>query len=669
MMEKKIIALSGNPNSGKTTIFNALTGSRQKVGNWPGVTVERKEGTLKIGEETVTVVDLPGCYGLTASSLDEKIARDFLIEERPFLVAVVLDSSNLERNLYLPLQLMELGLSKLILIFNMMDEAKARGIEIDTQTISRVLGVPVVRTVANRGIGIKELKRTISSELKSEGPPKPPFRYSEDLEAAISELEDMLNGWNSLQGIPTRWLSIKLLEGDEEYTEKVDSAVLSKVERLKKSLESKLGYDLATAFVEQRYGYIKGIIGEAVKKKRDIWEEITLSDRIDRFITNRFLGIPIFLFIIWMTFKFTFSLGGVLADYIDSIFGILGDKTSWLIQILHGPTWLSSLVKDGIIGGVGAVLTFFPNIFCLFLAISFLEEVGYMARGAFVMDRIMHAMGLHGKSFIPMILGFGCNIPGIMAARTLENEKDRIITILVNPLISCSARLPIYVLFAGALFPKNKDTVILSMYILGVILAILMARLFKSTFFKGEPAPLIMELPPYRIPTWKGVFIAAWHRSSLFVKKAGTIILAAVILVWFLASMPPGVEYASGSSLVGKLGSFLAPLFKPAGFGSWQAAVALLFGIMAKESVVGTLGTLYHAEDKALSSVIASKFTPLGAYAFMVMSLVYIPCIATIAAIKKETGSWRWTAFAVFYSLALGWGLATAIYQVGRLLF
>ncbi len=408
--------------------------------------------------------------------------------------------------------------------------------------------------------------------------------------------------------------------------------------------------------------------GEFVKEKWSLDQRLSFSDRIDRVVTNRFLGLPIFLFFMWLTFKLTFSVGGVFLDYIDTFFGLLGEKAALLIQVVHGPSWLASLLQEGIIGGVGSVLVFLPNIFFLFLAISIMEETGYMARGAFVMDRLMHAMGLHGKSFIPMVLGFGCNVPAIMATRTLENPKDRIVTILVNPLMSCSARLPIYVLFAGALFSAHQGTVIFSLYLLGVVLAILLARLFKTIFFKGEPAPLVMELPPYRLPTWRSVLLNTWHRSMIFVKKAGTVIFVTVVLIWFLASMPLGVEYASRQSIIGHIGTLLAPILKPAGFGLWQAAVALFFGILAKEVVVGTLGTLYGTGEEKLGASIAQHFTPLTAYAFMVMSLVYIPCIATIGVIRRETNSWKWTGFAIGYSLILGWMLAVLVYQGGKLL-
>ncbi len=671
----KLIALAGNPNSGKTTIFNALTGSRQKVGNWPGVTVEKKEGKLSLNGEEITVVDLPGIYSLTASSIDEKIARDFLIKERPYLVVVVLDASNLERNLYLPIQLMELGVSKVILVFNMMDQVRAKGMEIDMDGLSKVLGVPIVGTIANRGVGIEKLKAVIKDELEKEGifKKEPVFRYKGRLEDAIKELEEILSDEEIFKNIPARWLSIKLLEGDIEYLSLLEKSrsrerIESVVRGWRKRIEEDIGYDLDTAIIEWRYAFIEGLVHEFVRKKLDLMEVLTLSDKIDRVVTNRFLGLPIFLLILWLMFKFTFDVGGIFADHIDAFFGVLAERAGDLIRSIGGPDMLASFISEGVIGGVGSVLVFLPNIFFLFLCIAIIEESGYMARGAFVMDRIMHALGLHGKSFIPMVIGFGCNVPAIMATRTLDNPKDRIVTILVNPLMSCSARLPIYILFAGALFSRHQGTVIFSLYLLGILLAILMARIFKGIFFKGEPSPLIMELPPYHLPTWKAVFLSAWQRSKVFLFKAGTIILGTVIVIWFLASFPRGVEYGSAQSFAGRIGQFLAPIFKPAGFGFWQAAVSLIFGILAKEVVVGTLGTLYGAEEEKLGTVIAKHFTPLSAYSFMAMSLIYIPCAATIAVIKRETNSWRWTLFAVFYSLLLGWIVATLIYQVGSLM-
>lgn len=660
-MKKAKIALAGNPNSGKTTVFNNLTGGRQHVGNWPGVTVEKKEGAFTYDGHEITVVDLPGIYSLTAYSLDERIARDFLLREKPDAVVVVIDASNLERNLYLATQLLELG-SNVILDLNMMDIVRNKRVEIDTKKLSAVLGISIIETVGHKGQGMEGMKEAIIEALGEKGDS---FKidYDQDIESEIETLQKAV----TLPGYPSRWVAIKLLEGDAEILKRViDKKADSLVLECQTRLERHLGYDLETALVERRYGFLSGLVKESVRKRFDIMERLDISDRIDRVLVNRFLGIPIFLGMMWLVFQLVFSFGGPLADGIDVFMGWLGESVSSGIKAVGGPQWLSSLLSDGIIGGVGSVLVFLPNIMLLFLAIAILEASGYMSRAAFVMDRFMHALGLHGKSFIPMLLGFGCNIPGIMATRTLESNKDRILTILVNPLMSCSARLPIYILFAGAFFSRNQGLVIFSLYLLGIILAVVVARIFKGIFFKGEVAPLIMELPPYRLPTIKGVLIHMWERSSLFLRKAGTIIFIGVVLIWFLASLPLGVEYASQGSLIGKLGALFAPLLKPAGFGFWQAGVALFFGILAKEVVVGTLGTLYGVEGAGLTSVIQNQFTSLSAYAFMVMALVYIPCIAAIATIKRET-DWKWTGLAVGYSLVLGWGLAVLIYQIGAL--
>jgi ferrous iron transport protein B len=660
-MKKTMIALAGNPNSGKTTVFNSMTGGRQHVGNWPGVTVEKKEGIFSHDTHEITVVDLPGIYSLTAYSMDERIARDFLLKEKPNAVVVVIDASNLERNLYLVTQLLELG-SNVILDLNMMDMIWSKGLDIDTSKLSAVLGVPVIETVAHKGKGIELLKQAII-EISGKKADSFKINYDQDIEEQIETLQNAI----TLPGYPSRWVAIKLLEGDAEILKRVkDSNAESVVLESQAKLERHLGYDLETALVERRYAFLSGLVKESTRKTLDLMDRLDISDRIDRILVNRYLGIPIFLAMMWLVFQLVFTLGAPLADGIDSFMFWFGEAASSGITGMKGPQWLSSLLSDGIIGGVGSVLVFLPNIMLLFLAIAILEASGYMARGAFVMDRFMHALGLHGKSFIPMLLGFGCNIPGIMATRTLESEKDRILTILVNPLMSCSARLPIYVLFAGAFFSRNQGLVIFSLYLMGIILAVVVARIFKGVFFKGEVAPLIMELPPYRLPTIKGVLIHMWERSSLFLRKAGTIIFLGVVLIWFLASLPLGVEYASEQSVIGKLGLLFAPLLKPAGFGSWQAGVALLFGVLAKEVVVGTLGTLYGVQEAGLTSVIQTEFTALSAYAFMVMALVYIPCIAAIATIKRET-DWKWTGLAVGYSLVLGWGLAVLIYQIGAL--
>jgi ferrous iron transport protein B len=659
---KKIkIALAGNPNSGKTTIFNNLTGGRQHVGNWPGVTVEKKEGKFTYNSCEITVVDLPGIYSLTAYSLDERIARDFLLKEKPEVVIAIIDASNLERNLYLVTQLIELR-SNVILDMNMMDIVRSKGVQIDTGKISVVFGIPVIETAAHTGEGMESLKKTMVETSAQKGES---FKidYGQDIEEEIEKLQKAVN----LPEFPPSWVAIKILEGDPEILKRLEgSKSQTQVLQSQTRLERHLEYDLETALVEKRYGFLSGLVKESTRKSYDLMERLDISDQIDRVLVNRFLGIPIFLGMMWLVFQLVFTLGGPMANGIDNLISWLGVTASGIAEELGGPKWFSSLLSDGIINGVGSVLVFLPNIMLLFLAIAILEASGYMARAAFVMDRFMHALGLHGKSFIPMLIGFGCNIPGIMAARTLESEKDRILTLLVNPLMSCSARLPIYILFAGAFFPKYQGWVVFSLYFLGIILAIIVARIFKSLFFGGEVSPLIMELPPYRMPTIKGVAIHMWERSSLFLKKAGTIIIAGVILIWLLASLPIGVGYASQQSLIGRLGTFFAPLLEPAGFGFWQAAVALLFGIMAKEVVVGTLGTLYGVEGGGLKEVIMAHFTLVSAYAFMVMSLIYIPCLAAMATIKRET-NWKWTFLAAGYSLLLGWLTAVAVFQLGKI--
>ncbi len=671
--EKEIvIAIAGNPNCGKTVIFNTLTGARQHVGNWPGVTVEKKEGRFVHGGRRIKVVDLPGTYSLGAYSEDEAVARDYILFEKPDVVVNVVDSTNMERNMYLTCQLLEMGV-KVVMALNMYDEAKARKLEIDMKKLSFLLGVPVIPTVATKNQGMTELIQAVLESSGVPGAQTPGINYGNDVEEVVKRLQDGIKKDSGLSAYNARLLAVKFLERDstiEELLRKsMEYAALKEYrDHWAKKLEAMWGDDIEVFFAEKRYGFISGIVRETLKKYMSAEEKQSISDKIDRVVTNRYLGIPIFLLAMWGVFQFTFTLGTPLAGLIEAFFGWLGSLINGGLAAAGAPVLLNSLIVDGIIGGAGSVIVFMPNIFLLFFAISLLEDSGYMARAAYITDRFMHTLGLHGKSFIPMIVGFGCNVPAILATRTLDNKRDRLVTILINPLMSCSARLPVYILFTGAFFSAQQGLIIFSLYFLGIVLAILMGVLFKKFIFKGETSHFVMELPPYRVPTLRSTFIHMWDRGSAFIKKAGTIIVAVVVLVWVLSSLPAGVEYASPTSFLGRIGGFIAPVFRPAGFGTWEASVALLFGIVAKEVVVGTLGTVYGAGEEGLAAILAATWTPLSAFSFMVMTLLYIPCVATIGAIRRETNSWGWTGFAIGYSLVLGWIMAVIVYQIGSLL-
>jgi ferrous iron transport protein B len=676
-----VIALAGNPNTGKTSLFNRLTGSRASVGNWPGVTVERKEGTMRVGGEELTVVDLPGIYSLGAASVDEQIAAEFILRDRPDVAVVVVDASNLERSLYLVVQLLEMG-QPAVVALNMVDAADSRGIQVDVTALERLLGVPVVPTVATSGEGVEGLKTRVAARLAAlrgegsfgEGRRDFVVPYGERVERVLRRLEEALSGLGiTFPGASPRLAAVKLAEGDTLFLSALaknlhapefEEVLQGESDRL----EKELGYDLQTAVIERRWGFLSGVAAEAVRRDLSIAERLSLSDRIDRVVTHRLLGLPLFLGITWLVFTLTYLLGDPAADFLDGAIGSLGEWLGGVLASMGASDLLQSFVMDGVVGGVGSVVVFFPHIFLLFVFIATLEDSGYMARGAFVMDRIMHFLGLHGKSFIPMLLGFGCNVPSIMSTRILDRPRDRMITLLVLPFMSCSARLPVYVLFAGVFFGERAPLAIFSLYVLGILVAVAAAKILGSTLFKGESSHLVMELPPYHLPTLRGVFRSAWERGAMFLKKAGTFIFAAVILVWAGANLPLGVEYASQESLVGRLGSAVAPLLEPAGFGSWQAGVALVFGLLAKEVVVGTFGTLLGVGEEGIAAVLPQFFTPLAAYAFLVMTLLYIPCVAVIAAFKRETNSWKWTGFLVLYTTLLAYGAAVLVYQGGRLL-
>ena len=655
----KTIALVGNPNAGKTTLFNALTGGQERVGNWPGTTVELVEGSFSISGEQIRVIDLPGIYGLSAFSLDEKIARDFLLKEKVDLVVVVIDSSNLERNLYLLVQIREMGLNTVVAL-NMWDVMEKMSAELDERAFKQIIGAcDVVRTVGNQGRGIRRLKKAILSCLRSSQPVSAlRVDYGEELERIIRGLEGL--------GL-SRSLALSLLEGDFELVD-LDEERLRRAKDLYNEAQRIYGSDLSLYIAERRYGFIRALLNESLRRNVDLGKRLVFSEYVDRIITNRVLGIPLFLLVMYLMFTTVFKVSEPLVSLIESFLNWCSLQVGGILKAVGAPHLLISFLTDGIIDGVGSILIFLPNIFFLYVFISILEDSGYLARVAFIMDKFMHKLGLHGKSFIPMLIGFGCNVPAIMATRTLSNEKDRIITAFIVPFMSCSARLPVYVLFAGAFFPGRENLVVFSLYVLGLLVGVITAWIFNLFLFRGKESLLIMEMPPYRLPSLRVVLKFSYLRSLEFVKKAWTVILGAVVLIWFFASLPIGVEYGAESSLLGRLGKVLAPIFSPAGFGFWQATVALLFGIIAKEVVVGTLGTLLAGgEESALRTVLPYYFTPLSAVSFLVMTLLYIPCVATIAAMKKELG-WKWAIFSTLYTIVVGWFLSVLVYQGLRLL-
>jgi len=665
------VALAGNPNCGKTTLFNNLTGMRQHVGNWPGKTVEKKEGTFTFKGNKINVIDLPGTYSLTAYSIEEIIARDYIVEEKPDVVVNIVDACNLERNLYLTVQLIELG-ANVILAVNMDKYARKKGLKIDEKKLSHLLDIPVLKIEVIEKTGKEQLLQSVLKTAKSTWKYKNKVTYNKEIEEHLIQLESIVTESIKISSnLTPKWIALKLLENDKQVIEKISKIenskkVLRKTKEIQKHLNEVFGEDVDAAIADARYGFIAGLIREGVEKPKI--DKITGSDYIDGIVTNKFLGIPLFLLVMYLMFQITFTLAAPLMNLIDGLFSFLAESVSGIITSAAGPEWLVSLFADGIIGGVGSVIIFLPNILLLFLVISFLEDSGYMARAAFIMDKLMHKIGLHGKSFIPLILGFGCNVPAIMATRTLENKKDRILTILINPFMSCGARLPVYVLFVAAFFTRNHGLIIFSLYVLGIVMAILMGLIFKKTLFKGLSSPFVMELPPYRFPTIKGTLIHMWERGKIFMIKAGTIIFTVVIVIWFLGSVPFGVEYASEQSVIGMIGKSISPVFAPLGFGTWQASVSLMFGVLAKEVVVGTLGTLYGVGEEGLGAILRTTFTPLTAYVFMVFTLLYVPCVAVLAAIKRETNSWKWMWFSAGYLTAVAWIVSFIVYRGGLLL-
>jgi len=701
------IALAGNPNAGKTTLFNALTGAHHKVGNYPGVTVEKREGSVRRGGREYRFVDLPGIYSLTAYSLDEVVARDFILDEAPDLIVDVLDSTNLERNLFLCLQFQELGIP-VVGALNMSDEAQAKGIDIDEKALGAVLGLPMAKTVGPKGGGIDRLLDLIDEAAGAGDGADKTIRYGSEVEDRLEPLERLIaSDARFASRFPPRWLAVKLLEKDAKAYERLaDHPKAAEIGRLAKSsidwLEKHYAKDAEIVISEQRYGYIHGAVKESVRIVKK--PNFSLTESIDKVIMNRFLALPIFVAVLWGVFKLTFALGEYPMAWFESFFGWVSELA--LAAIPEG--FLRSLLVDGIIGGVGGVFSFVPLIVILFFLLSILEDVGYMSRAAFATDKVLHAFGLHGQSVFPMMLGFGCSVPAIMAARTLKSRRDRIVTILVIPFMSCGAKLPVHVLFAAAFFPKRASEMVMLIYAIGVALSLVSAWALRKTALRGDPTPFVMELPPYRAPTLRGVLWHVWEKTWHYVKKAGTVILASAILIWAITSFPvsepseaeleslaaafsaehpeaapeeleayletAAAEYSLERSAAGSIGKFIEPAFRPLGF-DWKIGVASVTGFAAKEVVVSTLGILYRVgteeseESESLREALQrdSGFTPLIAFVFMLFTLVIPPCFAALATIRSELG-WKWLGFAFAFMLGLGWILGFAVFQIGSVL-
>lgn len=668
-MSQYILGLAGNPNVGKTTLFNELTGMRQHVGNWPGKTVEKAEGHFKYDNARYDVIDLPGNYALSAHSIEEIVSRDFIVDENSDVIINVVDADNLERNLYLTVQMMELG-ANMVMALNMNKFAKKKGYIINIKLMSELLGFPVVEIEANDKSTFDELYKTVENAAKNPINSSEKLVYGNELKEHLVEIQNIIEKDKSLLDAPSVWTAIKLLENDKIITEKVENSsksneILKKVKKVKRHLKNVFGEGAEEVIANARYAFIDGLYEEVVSLPKD--EKPTFTEKLDKFVTNRILGIPIFLVIMYLIFQVTFTIGAPFQELLEDAFAELGNIVSGAL----GETWYASFLVDGVIGGVGGVLTFVPIIFLMFLMISILEDSGYLARAAFVMDRVMHKLvGLHGKAFIPMILGFGCGVPGIMATRTMENEKDRLLTMMIVPFMSCTARLPVYALFVAAFFSANQGQVIFAIYFLGIAVAIIVATILKNLLFKGMSAPFVMELPSYKLPSVKGVLMHTWEKGYSFIKKAGTIILAASIIVWILSSLPVGVEYGSQESVIGQIGTVISPIFIPLGFGEWQPSVALLFGVVAKEVVVGTFSSLFGvAEDGAgIITAVHTLFTPLSAFAFMTFVLLYVPCFAAIGTVKQETNSWKWPIAMVLITTITAYIVSFIIYQGGLLL-
>ena len=680
------VALVGNPNCGKTSLFNIASGSHEHVGNYSGVTVDAKEGHFKFKDYDITLVDLPGTYSLSAYSPEELYVRKNLLESMPDVVINVVDASNIERNLYLTTQLIDMNL-RTVMALNMYDELQHKGDKLDIKQLGWLLGMPVCPTVSRDGQGIPELFDTVIKIYEKQDPQLARHihvNHGAELEKSIFRLQELLKAdGDLLSEYSTRYLAIKYLETDREVEKLVNGLPdASKIHRVREEESARIQELLDTspesAIVDAKYAFIQGALAETYEKYQEERPRRTITDRIDAIVTNQWGAFPIFVLLLWFIFWATFTIGQYPMDWIDWAVAWLGEK----VGLLMPDGWFKDLIVDGVIAGVGSVLVFLPNIMILYFFISIMEDSGYMARAAFIVDKLMHRIGLHGKSFIPMVMGFGCNVPAIMATRSIESRKSRLVTIAIIPFMSCAGRLPIFVLFAGAFFPNNPATALLGIYLLGVLLAILSALLF-SRFVKDDDLPFVMELPPYRVPTGKAIWRHTWEKGKQYLEKMATTILIFSMAIWFLGYFPRHEDatqaYQQEHSYIGMVGKAIEPALSPLGF-NWKMDVGLLAGVGAKELVISTMGVMYaqdgeayegvgDEDDTQLQSALKATVPTAAALAFMVFVLLYFPCIATFVATKNETGRWRWAILLALYTILVAWLCAFAAYRIGLMLW
>ena len=733
------VALVGNPNSGKTTFFNHASGSKEHVGNYGGVTVDTKTAKLKQNGYTFNITDLPGTYSLIAHSPEELFVRNHIFEKHPDIVINIIDASNLERNLYLTTQLIDMDI-KVVIALNMHDELLSKGDRFDYETLGKMIGIPIVPTVSSKGKGISDLFQKVIEVFEDKDPTVRHIHinYGSSIEKSIKAIQEKIKvkeNFSVTDKRSSRFMALKMIEKDKKIYDtlkvcnnfrEIENTSKEEIEKLETQYEE----DSETLITDAKYGFISGALKETYTE--GIQSKRKKTELIDTFLTHKLWGFPVFIFFMWVMFQSTFTFGEIPMDWIEKLVAVFGNAIDSYMN--EGP--LKDLLIDGVIGGVGGVIVFLPNILILFFFISLMEDTGYMARAAFIMDKLMHKIGLHGKSFIPLVMGFGCNVPAIMATRTLENKNDRLLTMLINPFMSCSARLPIYILLVGAFFPNHPGTILFSIYIIGICLAIGAAIVFKRIIFKSVEVPFVMELPPYRVPTLRSTLIHMWSKVSQYLKKMGGIILVASILIWALGYYPRNVDYSKNydelisqtedefskqitsipgsdderesvltiekdeqisrlklekeaerheNSYIGRMGHSIEPVIKPLGF-DWKMGVSLITGLAAKEIVVSTMGVLYQADAEAdeTSQTLMHKlknhtyqdgdkkgqkvFTPLIAFVFMLFVLIYFPCIAAVAAIKKESNSWKWAAFTMIYTTVLAWIISFLVYQTGSLI-